>query len=91
MCSSDLGVTAEELAGYKTRARAQFIQGLESNQGMAGQLCWAQMILGDWRELFKQLEAIDAVTLEDVQRVAGQIFTESNRTVGTISTTGEDS
>ena len=87
----DDGVTAEELAGYKTRARAQFIQGLESNQGMAGQLCWAQMILGDWRELFKQLEAIDAVTLEDVQRVAGQIFTESNRTVGTISTTGEDS
>jgi len=81
------GVTDAELAGYKTRARAQFIQGLDGNENMAGQLCWAQMILGDWRELFKQLDAIDAVTPADVQRVAGEIFRKSNRTVGLIQTT----
>jgi predicted Zn-dependent peptidase len=81
------GVTEAELAGYKTRARAEFIQGLDGNQGMAGQLCWAEMILGDWRELFKQLDAIDAVTSADVQRVAGEIFRTSNRTVGVIKTT----
>ncbi len=80
------GVTEAELEGYKTRTRASFIQGLEGNGGMAGQLCWAQMILGDWRELFHQLEAIDAVTASDVQRVAGEIFHESNRTVGLIRT-----
>jgi len=81
------GVTDTELAGYKTRTRAEFIQGLEGNQGMAGQLCWAEMILGDWRELFTQLAAIDAVTAADVQRVAGEIFRKSNRTVGVIKTT----
>jgi len=81
------GVTESELAGYKTRARAQFIQGLDGNENMAGQLCWAQMILGDWRELFKQLDAIAAVTAADVQRVAGEIFRKSNRTVGLIQTT----
>ena len=83
------GITAEELAGYKTRARASFIQGLEGNMGMAGQLCWAEMILGDWRELFKQLDRIDAVTAEDVQRVAGEIFKKSNRTVGVIETAAD--
>jgi len=85
------GVTAEELEGYKTRARAQFIQGLDSNQGMAGQLCWAQMILGDWRELFRTLDRIDAVTADDIKRVAGETFVKSNRTVGMIKTLAEDS
>ena len=86
------GITEEELTGYKTRARAGFIQGLEGNGGMAGQLCWAEMILGDWRALFHQLDAIDAVTVDDVQRVAGEIFHKSNRTVAVIETAdGDDS
>ncbi len=86
------GITDEELQGYKTRARAGFIQGLEGNGGMAGQLCWAEMILGDWRALFHQLEAIDAVTADDVKRVAGEIFHQNNRTVAVIETAdGDDS
>jgi len=85
------GVSEEELAGYKTRARAQFIQGLDSNQGMAGQLCWAEMILGDWRELFGQIDQIENISVEDIQRVAGDIFEKSNRTVGLISTVDQDS
>jgi predicted Zn-dependent peptidase len=53
---------------------------------MAGQLAQYQTLMGDWRELFNEVERIEAVTLEDVQRVAGEIFIQDNRTVGIIET-----
>ena len=80
------GVTSEELDGYKQRARAQFIQGLDGNGGMAGQLCWAEMILGDWRKLFTQLDEINAITLEDITRVANEYLIKKHRTVAMIVT-----
>jgi predicted Zn-dependent peptidase len=85
------GITSQELDGFKTRARASFIKGLEDNTGIAGQLCYAEKIQGDWRELFTYLDKIDAVTPADVQRVAGDIFQKSNRTVGAIATVDDDS
>jgi predicted Zn-dependent peptidase len=81
------GVTAEELAGVKARARADFIRGLDSNQGLAQQLTYFQMLTGSWRNMFRQVEKIDAVTQDDVQRVARQVFQVSNRTVASIETT----
>jgi len=78
------GVTEQELAGVKRRAKANFIRSLEGNQGLAGQLCYYQAIYGDWHQMFRQLDRIDAVTTDDVQRVARKIFTKSNRTVATI-------
>lgn len=80
------GITAEELAAVKQRTRANFIRGLRGNNGMAGNLAWTQTFLGDWRELFNQVEAIDSVTNDDVMRVAGEIFQKSNRTVAIIET-----
>ena len=80
------GITAEELAAVKQRARANFIRGLGSNGGMAEQLAFYQTYTGDWRNMFKVVETIEAVTLEDVKRVAGQIFQSSNRTVAIIET-----
>ncbi len=80
------GITAEELEGVKQRARANFIRGLRSNGGMAGQLASTQTYTGDWRDVFKQVEEIEAVTLEDVKRVAGEVFVKSNRNVAIIET-----
>ena len=80
------GITAEELEAVKQRTRANFIRGLRGNAGMASQLAWYQTYMGDWRNLFNRVERIEAVTLEDVQRVAGEIFVESNRTVAVIET-----
>ncbi len=80
----DEGVTEEELAGVKRRAKASFIRSLEGNQGLAGQLCYYQAIYGDWREMFRQLDKIDAVTTDDVQRVARKILNKKNRTVAYI-------
>jgi len=80
------GITAEELEAVKQRTRANFIRGLRGNSGMASQLAWYQTYTGDWRDLFKEVEQIEAVTLEDVKRVAGEVFIETNRTVAIIET-----
>ncbi|MBW7990549.1 MAG: insulinase family protein [Planctomycetes bacterium] len=80
-------VLPEELAKAKTRSRASLIRQLDSNSGLASQLTFYDVITGDWRNLFKQLDDIDKVTAEDIQRVAEQYFTTKNQTVGIIDTT----
>ena len=80
-------VLPEELAKAKTRSRASLIRQLDSNSGLASQLTFYDVITGDWRNLFKQLDDIDKVTADDIQRVAKQYFTTKNQTVGIIDTT----
>ena len=82
----DEPVTQEELNKAKTRARASLIRQLDSNQGLARQLTFYEVLTGDWRHLFEQLEQIEQVTAADIQRVAKMYFTTRNRTVGVIKT-----
>ena len=77
-------ISDAELARYKTRAKADLLRGLGNNEGLAEQLAEYQTKSGDWRELFRQLNKVDAVTKADVQRVANKIFIESNRTSARI-------
>ena len=80
------GVTSEELERAKVRARAELIQRLDSNTGLASMLSGAEAITGDWRNVFHDLREIEAVTAADVQAVAQQTFQTNNRTVGMIMT-----
>lgn len=84
-------VTDEELQSIKTRAKADLIRSLGDNMGLANELADYQAYYGDWRELFRQIDRIDAVTKADIRRVANLTFKESNRTVGIIETTNPDS
>lgn len=77
-------VSDEELARFKTRARADLLRGLADNEGLAHQLAEYQTRYGDWRELFRQLNKIDAVNKADIRRVANKIFVASNRTSAQI-------
>ncbi|HMH15603.1 MAG TPA: pitrilysin family protein [Edaphobacter sp.] len=77
-------VTDEELARFKTRAQADLLRGLADNEGLAHQLAEYQTRYGDWRELFRELDKINAVTKADVRRVANKIFVDSNRTSARI-------
>ena len=52
-------VTDEELARFKTRAKADLIRSLDSNSGLAEQLVTYHTLLGDWRELFRYVERIE--------------------------------
>ena len=79
-------VTDEELAMFKTRARADLLRGLADNQGLANSLAQYQTRFGDWRELFRQLDRVDKVSKADIRRVANSIFVPSNRTSAWIET-----
>jgi len=80
-------VLPEELAKAKTRSRASLIRQLDSNSGLASLLTFYDVVTGDWRNLFKQLDDIDKVTAEDIKRVSNEYFVTKNRTVGIIDTT----
>ena len=77
-------VSPEELQAVKTRAKANLIRSLNSNGGLAAGLASNEGLMGDWRELFKGLEKINAVTREDIQRVAKSTFVNNNRAIGMI-------
>ena len=77
-------ISNAELARYKTRTKADLLRGLGNNEGLAQQLAEYQTRYGDWRELFRQLNQVDAVTKADVKRVANKIFVDSNRTSARI-------
>jgi len=79
-------VSPEELVKAKTQVRAGLIRLLDSNDGLAAELAFYDVITGDWRNLFEELNKIEQVTAEDIQRVAGEYFTRKNRTVGVIET-----
>ncbi len=79
-------ISDEELKMIKTRAKANLIRGLGSNEGLAFQLGLYQARYGDWRELFRQVDRIDKVSKADIRRVANQTFVPTNRTVGIIET-----
>jgi predicted Zn-dependent peptidase len=80
-------VTDAELERFKTRAKADLLRGLDSNEDLAHQLAEYQTRYGDWRELFRQVDRIDAVNKADIRRVANQIFVDSNRTSASIEFT----
>jgi predicted Zn-dependent peptidase len=77
-------VSDAELERFKTRARADLLRGLGDNEGLAHQLAEYQTRFGDWRELFHELDKINAVNKADIRRVANQIFTAENRTSARI-------
>ncbi|MEL6601892.1 MAG: pitrilysin family protein [Cyanobacteria bacterium J06614_10] len=72
------------LERVKTQARAGLLGQLDSNRGMASLLTEYEAKTGDWRNVFEELQAIEAVTAEDVQRVANKVFQPNNRTVGKL-------
>jgi len=79
-------ISEEDLAKIKARTNASLINQLDSNQGLAFQLAGYQVFWGNWRELFRELDRINAVTTEDIQRVAKKYLTKKNRVVGMINT-----
>lgn len=76
----------EEVNEIKARKKAALVNQLNSRQGMAIQLAGYETAYGDWRQLFKELDQINAVTAQDIQRVAKEYLTSTNRTVGSIVT-----
>jgi predicted Zn-dependent peptidase len=69
------------LERVKTKLRADVIRRLDSNSGLASELCNYSANFGDWKKLFTELDDYNRITAEDVQRVAKAYLTPSTRTV----------
>lgn len=77
-------VPAAELEKIINNIDADLVRALRSNSGLASQLSLYQVVAGDWRHILKSRDRVAAVTAADIQRVAIQYFTKSNRTVATL-------
>ena len=69
------------IARVRVKLRASLIRKLDSNSGLASELCSYYVNFGDWRKLFTQFQEYDKVTADDVQRVAKKYLIENTRTV----------
>ncbi|MFP4257902.1 MAG: M16 family metallopeptidase [Desulfovermiculus sp.] len=67
-------VSEQELQRVKTQARAQLLRGLDSNLGLARTLAQAQLLEGDWKEAFFQLNELEEVGPKDIQKAAQDIL-----------------
>ncbi len=73
--------TAEEVDKAKVRSKRN-AEALQSNSSQMAMSLSSASALGDWRLLFIQRDRLQAVTAEDINRVAKTYFQKHNRTVG---------
>lgn len=77
-------VSPKELEKVLNNLDADLVRGLRSNSGLASQLALYQALAGDWQYVLASRDHIAKVTAADVQRVATQYLTKSNRTVAVL-------
>jgi predicted Zn-dependent peptidase len=77
-------VSDRELEKVKNQIRANFIRGLNSNEGLAGMLSYYETLLGDFHYMTDYLDNIERITPEDIRRAAQTYLTKQNRTVATL-------
>lgn len=74
------GAAAQELEKIKNNYLAYLINSLESNAGLADSLSYYEVIKNDYRDFFRNIEEIDNVTSDDIQRVIKKYFYAENNT-----------
>jgi len=74
-------VDPETLKRVRTKLRAELIHKLDSNSGLAAELTAYHVAYGDWKRLFTELDEVNRVSAEDVQRVAKEYLVPQSRTV----------
>jgi zinc protease len=75
------GVTKAELDRAKKQARVSFVYSKDAVEQEADALVSFELA-GSWRKIDEYLPGIEAVTTEDVQRVAAKYLVQENRTCG---------
>lgn len=77
-------VSSRELDKAKNQMRADYIKGLDSNEGLAGTLSYYESLLGDWRYFTTHIDVIEKITADDVMRVAKKYLLKENRTAAVL-------
>ena len=75
-------INQTELNKALKRAKAEFVMAGESITGQTQLLGMAEAVAGDYRWFETVLDRLQAVTLDDIERVQAQYLQKRNRTVG---------
>ena len=75
------GVSDEELQKAKNIAAVDYVNEFKTNVGVAGRLGYYEVVHGNYQKSFDVLQKYNAVTVEDIKRVAAQYLTERRRNV----------
>lgn len=78
------GVTKDELARARSQALADFWRGLTTIDGKAQALGSFAVLQGGHQKLFDEPKAYEAVTQQDIQKLAAELLRSTNRTVGVL-------
>ena len=81
------GVTQDELDRARNQALADFWRSLTTINGKAQALGTYEVLRGGYAGLFEAPQAYEAVTREQLQKVATELLRRTNRTVGVLSAT----
>lgn len=79
------GVTKDELARARSQALADFWRGMATIDGKAQTLGTFAVLQGGHQKLFSEPRALEAVTVEDIQKIATELLRTTNRTVGVLA------
>jgi zinc protease len=78
------GISAREYAKALNIIRNDFYMSLQTIAGKANQLGATELVYGDFAKLFTLMDDYGAVPLERIREVAGEYFTDDNKTVGKL-------
>jgi len=78
------GITPAELAKAKNQVAANFYRSMQTVNGKARKIGTYEIYFGDFNEILKVRDRYQAVTADDVKRVAGKYFAPKNRSVVTL-------
>ncbi len=74
-------VSADELQKAKNQIMTDYVQGLKTISGKARALAVNEIVMGDYNELFRDLEKYNRVTAEDIKSVADRYLRPNQRSV----------
>jgi len=77
-------VSQDELQKFKRTSKKRLIDSWKSNSDMARELTGKEVLQGDWRILFNEVDSYEAITAEDIKRVANTYLIKKNRTIGKV-------
>lgn len=84
------GIGDDELKSAKTREKVSVIRGMGSGTGLLMQLLNYEVKAGGWQKAFDELNAIDKITVKDIQELVKKYLVRSNRSIGKIEKKQEE-
>ena len=79
-------ISDDELKMIRTRAKANLLRGLGSNEGLASHSLCIRRAMATGASCSTRWTNLDKVSKADIRRIANQTFVPTNRTVGIIET-----